>query len=782
MQSIDESTLDSSTPEMADMLPDEIRQMLELRKEKRLQDIQTIGSTIAKKRDEAVKGRSATGIEETWQEDQDSYEGVDDANRGDVKAYKPSGPSGSFVPMRRSDSTRSTVFLNITRPYVDAAAARVADMLMPTDDKNWAIKTTPIPELNKIANALRKDGVVAPSAAANQMQLAFYKQQEAAAKKIEAEAKERAARAEKRIEDWLVQCQWHAEMRKVMEDCARLGTGIMKGPTPAKRKATKYTDGKLEMMITIEPESRRIDPWCFYPDPACGEDIHNGSYVFEKDTISVRQLRDLKGTPGYLEENIDKVIEEGPNKSLLTTLRSSDSKSENDDARFEIWYYYGVLDKKDIELLGVDTEGVNMEGVPAIVTLVNDTAIKAALNPLDSGDFPYDVIPWQRAAGQWTGTGVSRQIRTPQRMVNAATRNLMDNAGLSGGPMLIIRRGLVEPADGTWNLTPRKVFYVKEEADVRTVADAVTPIVIPSMQVELNGIIQFALKMAEDVTGLPQLMQGSMGNKAPDTVGGMQMLQNNASTVLRRIARTFDDCITEPHITRYYSWLMTYGDDEDKGDFQIDARGSSALVERDIANQAILQMAAIVMNPAFGIDPEKWFAESCKAQRLDPKRFQMDEEKKAQMAQMQPPPPPQLAVAQIRAESDMKKTQMQIEAEMKIAQMESQVDQMRIQKDTDRDTVYVQSEQQRAAAEHDARMRELDMKLQLAQLDYASKHQIKLEEVKAKLAETAMKLNVQKDLAGASHMVDVHKHNNPQVIKPAVEPAGRAPAGQAFTQ
>jgi hypothetical protein len=79
--------------------------------------------------------------------------------------------------------------------------------------------------------------------------------------------------------------------------------------------------------------------------------------------------------------------------------------------------------------------------------------------------------------------------------------------------------------------------------------------------------------MAEDVTGLPQIMQGQQG-QAPETVGGMQILQNNAGTVLRRIAKTYDDRITEPHVRRYYEWLMTYGDDAEKGDFQIDARGS----------------------------------------------------------------------------------------------------------------------------------------------------------------------------------------------------------------
>jgi hypothetical protein len=805
MDQLDTTSLEQLSPEMADMLPDEIRQVLELQREKKLQQIESIGQAIAGKRDDAVKARAGSGIEEIWREDEEAYQGIDDANRNEQKAYKPAAPSGSFSTVKR-DPSRSTVFLNITRPYVDAASARVADMLMPTDDRNWAIKPTPIPELEarlkaslqpkpqmpvemagmQGAPAGQMPQMPAMPAGAGQVPPQQIDPQIAQVQMILDAAKERAEKAEKRIEDWLVQCQWHAEMRKVMEDCSRLGTGILKGPTPVKRKGFVVRDNALQMTMTIEPESRRIDPWNFYPDGSCGENIHNGSYVFENDSISTRQLRDLKGLPGYITDQIDKVIDEGPGKKNIENGKKFGEKSVDDDEKFDIWYYYGVLDRDDLELLGVEVEDTSLVGVPAIVTLVNDRVIKAALNPLDSGEFPYDVIPWQRRTGSWAGTGVSRQIRTPQRMINAATRNMMDNAGISGGPIMILRRGHIEPADGQWNLTPRKFFYVKEEADVRSVADAITSIIIPSNQQEMTNIIQFALKMAEDVTGLPQLLQGSMGSQTPDTVGGMQMVQNNAGTVLRRIARTFDDCITEPHITRYYSWLMMYGEDDEKGDYIIDARGSSALVERDLQNQAIMGLVQLAVpgNP-YGLDPKRTIKEALRAQKLDPNRFQLTDEEQAQQAQaMQPPPMPQVEVAKIRADVEMKTTQMEIQSDEKIAQMEAQVDQMRIQRDTDRDTVYTNSEAQRNASEHDARLRELDMKLQLAQLDYASKHEMKLEDVKAKLADTAMKLRVQKELAGASLGSDLHKHHNPspQVVKPAVEPAGRASPGNAFTQ
>ena len=51
----------------------------------------------------------------------------------------------------------------------------------------------------------------------------------------------------------------------------------------------------------IKPTSKRIDFWNFYPDPACGENIHNGAYTWERDLLTERQIRELKGTPGYIE-------------------------------------------------------------------------------------------------------------------------------------------------------------------------------------------------------------------------------------------------------------------------------------------------------------------------------------------------------------------------------------------------------------------------------------------------------------------------------------------------
>ena len=84
----------------------------------------------------------------------------------------------------------------------------------------------------------------------------------------------------------------------------------------------------------------------------------------------------------------------------------------------------------------------------------------------------------------------------------------------------------------------------------------------------------------------------------------------------------------------------------------------------------------------------------------------------------------------------------------------------------------MQAETQRTQAEHDARMRELDVKLQLAQLEYALKNNLQIQQVKADLAMNTQKLQVQRELS--------EKDRTAEVLKPPTEPAGKAPAGQSF--
>lgn len=747
--------------------------------EQRIAILDALGLSLASKRREAVAARAASGIEDEWEEDESFYQGYDDANRSEFvnTASKPLA-NGSTSEVK-TDVKGSTVFPNITQPYVDAVSARIGDMLLPTDDRNFAVEATPIPDmgLDQFPDeatpppAQPEIATEVPQQPSNPMlqmpngSVVPVQEAKAAFAKMKAEASRKAGKAEQRIDDWLTECQSNAEMRKVIDDAVKSGSGVIKGPVPVNRKSSKWQRGDdgiatLTIIEEIKPASFRVDPWNLFPDPACGESIHNGAYIFERDFLTGKKIQALRGLPGYIDDQIEKCLEEGP-KSLAESDGKAALYNRSTKDQFEIWYIYVDMKAEELAAAGCDC-GDDKKSFPAILTMVNDRVIRASLNPMDSGEFPYDVIPFKRRPGMPWGMGLARQLRTPQRIVVGATRRLMDNAGLGSGPQIVVRRG-VEPENGVWEIAPLKIWVESEDSDGQATLP-VTSVVIPMLQAELTNIIQFGMKMAEDVTGMPMLLQGQQG-KAPDTVGGMTILNNNANAVLRRVARLFDSSITEPHIRRYYAWLMEYGEDEDeKGDFQIVARGSTALIERDLQSQEMVNVLALCLNPAYKKNPAKAMDEYLKSRRFDPAAFDYTEEELAQIQSQQPQPPPQIEVAKIRADADLAKTDKQLAAKAQETQMT------------------LQAEAQGNEADRQLRQWEIQAQAQLEAAALTAEERKALNDAKVTLSGIAMKLRTQKELSAVGMSIDMHKHNNPQSIAPPTEPAGRAQPGQAFQQ
>lgn len=740
------------------------REALELERARRQERLESFAQSLKRLRDRAVQWRAGTGIEREWDEADDAYEGVDDANRGQYRVAKPSSPDGGYLRSERDRSGRSTVLLNITAPYVDSAAARIGDMLLPVDDTSWSLEPTPVP-----------DGVLeqvsAPTPVAQAMPGGMPQPQPQAP-----DVREMARQAQKQIEDWLVECQWHNHMRKVFDDAARLGTGVLKGPVPARRVVRKVQRAPEGVAIvqqeSIVPESRWIPLRNVYPDPACGDDVAKGAYVWECDKVSAKQLREMRGLPGYLDDEINAVLEAGPGSA-----KSGTPQECRDDSLFDVWYFTGQAEREDLEAAQIEFDEDTDPGVsaPCMVTLVEDRVVQAALSPLDAGDLPYDFMVWKRREGLPWGIGVAQQMQTPQRGLTAALRATMDNAGVSSGAQVVMNRSGITPVDGQWQIGGGlKLWWLNEGAEVNEVRKAFEVYTIPSLQTELMSIAQFYIKMAEDVTGIPQMMQGQLGQQAPDTFSGQLLLMNNAGALLRRIARLCDDLVTERHIRRYYDWLLVYGEDDAiKGDFKINARGSTAMVELALQNQFVQQMGQLVGNPAYGIDPEKWFAEMLKSQRIDPQRFTLDEEKRAQLAQQQPPPPPQVQVAQINAQARQQVAQLQAQVDQQVAQMAQQASVQKMRMDIDRDSVYTETQRQRDISNAQAKLAELDMKRQLALLEYANREKISLDKVKADLAKKAMEIQSVEKLVGLKAKAE-------DLPKPPIEPQGQAPNGESY--
>lgn len=756
------STTDESPIDMSYLL----ERVRELKQEKAQRDanrFEALCKAISKKKDEAVKYRKSSGIETVWQEDQDYYEGVDQFNRTRIRYNKPYASDAPLTEQVPQNTTQCTEFVNITRQFVDSAEARCGDILLPRGDWNWGAKKTPIGDDAQT----KTQGAQTPQDEAQQADIAL-----------------RNAKGEQRIKDWLVETKYEKAYRKALSSAARIGTGILKGPFPKIYK-TKSVDQEGELVISekIGPATEFVEPEDFFPDPNCGDDIHKGQFVFERGLLSYKELEDLKRMGGeYIAEAIDKVLQEGPAKSYLDQKLE---KGEND--LFEVWYFTGLIDMNDMDLLderfgqeisiqedegevkicGCDEPGERGKDFQSIqAVMVNDTIIKGNMNPLQDGGFPYDVLCWQKQKGHWAGIGVARQMRVAQKIMLDMGRSLMDNMALSAIPMIAMKQGAIVPENGIMELAKGKLWYLTED-QVATIQEAIQFLTVPSMQKEIMEIMLLAGKMAEDATGVNALLQGEQG-QATETVGGMNMLHKNASALLRRVARICDDDVTEPHVTRYYDWLLMYGEADEKGDLKVEATGSSVLVERELEAmqaQILLQFSA---DPEYGINKSAIMRRITKGWGFEPTEIFYSEEemqKRAEAAAQQPQPQdPRIQAAQIQAE-----------VTKYVAELRAQVDQLRVQKDTDRDAVYSAGVSERNHMTYQAQVEKLQLQERLALMEYVNTEKITLAEAKVQLAEAAMKINATKELAGMEASAS-------RLPTPPVEPPGKAQPGRSFTQ
>lgn len=761
------------------------------------------------------------------------------------KPMSPSGPVDAGRANLEEGDSRSTLYVLLTQRYVEAGVAKTCEIIIAPGAKSFSFSATPLPELidakddnrpvrldhiqgNPMAMrparpeelpAIGAGGVPGPVQGAAPVQApaggpppslqqpagaveilpperGLVPQPQMVPLRVKDLAKENAERATKaakkaetRVYDWHVECHRSSQVRKVIFDSGKLGVGILKGPYPRKSKqmaTTKQGDNvKLQIREVIKPASKWVNAWNFFPDPACGENIQDGEFVFEREWMTERQVRALKKMPGYLRKQIDKVILLGPQKANVkegAENRETESQDEQGQkGKYEVKYFYGTLTREEMgcihEMADYDRDKPTLdelapperEQVYAIITMINDSVVRATVNPLDSGEFPYHAMPWSRRTGSWAGKGIAEQMDTPQRMVNAALRSMLDNAGISAGGQIIIDLNKVTPADGIMGMSPHKIWYVNGDEEAVDVREAFQYFEVPNVTQQMMLIIDKAMVFAEESTSIPLVTQGQSGPTTPDTYGGMTLQNNNANQLLRSIGYSFDDNITVPETDQYYEWAMLDPEvpNDEKGDWSIDAHGSSALVEQALQDQTVAQLLPLsVSTPAFGLNPKRTMETYLRSKKLSPLDLQNTEEEQARIdaAAGQVSSAPVIEAAKIRVAFETQKFQ---------------AENARLTKE-DQDTVNIELET-------------LKLKKELAMLEYANREKTTLDTVKAGLADTAMKIEAQERIGARDLAIDLKKTREQQpprgqprrqparqMTKPPTEPAGRAPAGRAF--
>jgi hypothetical protein len=90
---------------------------------------------------------------------------------------------------------------------------------------------------------------------------------------------------------------------------------------------------------------------------------------------------------------------------------------------------------------------------------------------------------------------------------------------------------------------------------------------------------------------------------------------------LKSVIKNIDDFLTKPLIRSIYDWNMTWNDDESiKSDMRIIARGSTALIQKEVQSQRLLQFLSLINNPmdAQMVKRENLLVDIAKSLDIDP--------------------------------------------------------------------------------------------------------------------------------------------------------------------
>ena len=707
------------------------------------QEAEKLNGMFSKMRDEWVQHRSTSSVEKRWRRAAQLYWGEKNESTGEFESTLRNGP-----PERKAtDANRSRVVINIVRPKVDQAVARMCEILFPVDDRNWGIKPTPMPEMAGKA----KDNRQTVDPATGQPTGLTVADEVTAITKA---AKEAAEKMQQSIDDSLTECKYNGESRKLVEDGVRLGTGIMYGPYPARQSSKIWfpqSDGThvLQINEAIVPASCRLDPWDTFFDPACGNDHQRGRGFFFRRSVTRREVRQLVGLPGFNTDALREVLRQKPNRIRVAEQRVIRDTVKEDS--YEMWTYHGEIEPEEMECISRQMEGDPLTDVTfGVLIMINDKVVGAMESWVADNTLPVDVWNWRKADDSPMGYGLPDELENQQRVVNSAWRQVMDNGRTSLGGQIVMKKGMVVPQNGSYEIVPNKVWLAKDETD--DVRQAFSVFEFNSHLQELLAIANAAMQFADGEANMPQLMGGEKGT-APETVGGMVMLYNNANTVLRQRVKLYDDNITRPHIGRYYDWKMANDPDPAiKGDYEIDARGSTALIERDIQNQALLNLANITNNPRYVpyLKTDAELKAILKAFKVNPEEMMKPEEQVEQeQSQQQPQPDPRIEAAQLALQGkqmDIQDRQEQRQVDVALAQMDNQTRQQ--------NTAY-QIEREREEAQQAVVDRQLERELAIAKMNQDG--QISIDERQSRERLEALKIDNERQLFNAEAAIKVRQ-------------------------
>ncbi len=368
------------------------------------------------------------------------------------------------------------------------------------------------------------------------------------------------------------------------------------------------------------------------------DDLQECIGIIQRDMVSPYTLQRDKGKPLFIESAIKTAISEADNEDHGKSqdvgtekpgLREI-SNRKNKIERLEFWgraptklveEFESDLgeEKKQADIDKVDEPEDDGNEVEIYLQMAGNEIIRYARN---TGDRPWYRGMWEFKLDHIEGTSIADNVKASQKVLNGMVRGFEDNVKLIANVIIAIKERLVEPGVLDAGVEPGKNIKIAEECD--DARKAIQQIIIQDITGPLiNGIPLFE-RYADEDSQIPKILQGTVAEKMkPDTLGEMNMLQQNAGKYLGAVLKNIDEGLIEPMIQDFYEWNMADPEmKRGKGSYIAQALGFHSFQERVqriekltkslqliLSSEALMKEAKLgeylkLINTAFDLSPE----------------------------------------------------------------------------------------------------------------------------------------------------------------------------------
>lgn len=588
----DEDIVDQPDMMLTDDALEEKEQRMEYEQES---EMHSLAASMVAKWEEYKNARS--DIEERWLED--------------LRSFNSQYESDQLAKISSADNRKSKVYVGLTRTKCISAYSRIVDLLFQAGDRFWGIEPTPIPDLNpmiEMAIAQRAEAEIMSLTGTNDQVFVENRVSELQAQsqeEIQNYANNAVDKMEHLIEDQLVEEKIEQKIKQALMESVIMGSGCIKSCTVRIKRTEHYArtldnEFVLAMQEEIAPDVDAVSIFDIYPDPYASS-VEEADGLFRRHVLNRTQFKMLSDTDGFDAELIDQCLRMYANGNHTEMSHERERRdiahvtgSTAETNRFEVLEYWGVVSGHDLASYGIEVEDES-DQYHANVWISSGKILKAQLNPLTPQRIPYHVFPYEKTPHQFWGIGVARMMRDSQATLNAATRMYLDNIAISSAPMIEVNSDLLAAGEDPTDIYPMRVF-------IREGGDAAVPMMRfyqpTNVTQGLDGVINMFRTFADETTSLPSYTHGEQTASLNKTASGMSMLMGAANVALKSTIKNIDDYLTKPLLESLYHFNMEWSDDEEvKGDAIIKARGSSALIAKEMQSQRLLQFMQIASNP-----------------------------------------------------------------------------------------------------------------------------------------------------------------------------------------